>query len=79
MRHRLKISVSRKPRSDGVVIYRNVSVRERLLQALLGRRHKLTVLIPGDNIDEILISETGENDNGKNENAGSSEADAEVC
>ena len=69
MRHRLKISVSRKPRSDGVVTCRNVSIRERLLRLLFGKRHKVTVLIPGDNIEEIAISETGEDENGKNENA----------
>lgn len=69
MKQRLKISVSRKPRSDGVVTYRNVSIRERLLRLLLGERQKVTVLIPGDNIEEIAISETGEDENGKNENA----------
>ena len=69
MKHRLKISVSRKPRSDGVVTCRNVSIRERLLRLLLGKRHKVTVLIPGDNVEEIAISETGEDENGKNENA----------
>ena len=69
MKHRLKISVSRKPRSDGVVTCRNVSIRERLLRVLFGARHKVTVLIPGDSINEIAISETGEDENGKNENA----------
>lgn len=48
MQHTLRISVSRKPQSGGVVAIRNVSVRERLLRFLLGEKRKLTILVPGD-------------------------------
>ena len=38
MRHNLKISVSKEPQSGGIVQCRNVSLREKLLTRLLGRR-----------------------------------------
>lgn len=55
MKHALKISVSRKPRTDGVVALRNVTVRERLLRFLFGDSQKLTILVPGDSVEELSI------------------------
>ena len=54
MEHALKISVSNKPVN---VACRRVTVRERLLRFLLGRPVRLTVLVPGDSVDEVAISE----------------------
>ena len=56
MQHTLRISVSRRPQSGGVVAIRNVSVRERLLRFLLGEKHKLTILVPGDTVSDIEIN-----------------------
>ncbi len=64
MKHKLKISVSRKPKANGVVTCKNVSVREKLLRFFFGSKRKVTVLIPGDGINEIAISETKEGDDG---------------
>lgn len=58
MKHNLKISVSKMPQTGGVVACRNVNVRERFLRILFGRKQKVTILIPGDNISEVSISET---------------------
>ena len=57
MKHNLKISVSKKPRYDGIVSCRNVSVRERILRFLLGSSTKLTILVPGDSVETLSINE----------------------
>ena len=62
MQHTLRISVSRRPQSGGVVAIRNVSVRERLLRFLLGEKHKLTILVPGDTVSDIeMVRATANN------------------
>ena len=57
MKHRLKISVSKKPVNKGVVAWRKVSVRERFLRFLLGDKTKRTVIVPGDSVEELSIQE----------------------
>lgn len=58
MRHALKIMVSRERFNNGVFACRSVTVREKLLRFLLGSPVKLTVLVPGDSVDEVAIFET---------------------
>ena len=67
MKHNLKISVSKSPQTGGVVTCRRVNVRERFLRFLFGNKQKLTILIPGDSIDEVSICESmrGGMDNGQ--------------
>ena len=62
MRHTLNIKVSKKRANGGVLACRQVTVRERLLRFLLGNPVKLTVLVPGDSVDEVAIKEVAEND-----------------
>lgn len=57
MKHTLQISVSRKPKNDGIAAVRHVSVRERFLRFLLGNKTKLTVIVPGDSVEELAIRE----------------------
>jgi hypothetical protein len=66
MKHSLKISVSKKPRVDGIVTCKGVTIRERLLRFFFGEKRRVTVLIPGDRVGEIAISESekGGNENG---------------
>jgi len=58
MKHNLKISVSKMPQTGGIVTCRNVTVRERLLRFLLGDKQRVTILIPGDSVEELAICET---------------------
>ena len=58
MRHNLKITVS-KDRPGGVIACRHVSIRERLLRHLFGDPVRLTVLVPGDSVDEVTVTEAG--------------------
>lgn len=57
MRHNLKITVSKERANGDIVACRRVTVRERLLRFLLGKPVRLTVLVPGDSVDEVAISE----------------------
>ena len=59
MEHALKISVSDKPVNGGVVACRHVSVREKILRRLFGDKTKLTIIVPGDSVSELAISEIG--------------------
>lgn len=60
MRHRLKISVSDQANSGGVVACRKVTMRQRLLDKLLGPVKQVTVIVPGQTVDCIAISEVPE-------------------
>ncbi|MCC8046425.1 MAG: hypothetical protein LIP12_13180 [Clostridiales bacterium] len=59
MRHNLSISVSKKPK-DGIVSCRTVTVRERLLRRLLGLPQTVTIVVPGDSVDTVSITEVPE-------------------
>lgn len=60
MKHCLKISVSKEPRSGGILQCRNVSVREKLLTFLLGRKEKIMILVPGRSVASVTIDELSE-------------------
>lgn len=60
MKHNLKICVSKTPQTQGVVTCRSVNIREKVLRLLLGKKQKLTILIPGDSVEEVSISEMAE-------------------
>ena len=60
MNHNLNISVSKKPSEDGIVKCRNVSLREKLLTRLLGRRERVMILVPGNSVESVCITEVPE-------------------
>ena len=60
MKHNLNISVSKKPPEDGIVQCRNVSLREKLLTRLLGHREKVMILVPGNSVESVCITEVSE-------------------
>ena len=62
MRHKLKIKVSKERSNGGVLACRQVTVSEKLLHFLLGSPVKLTVLVPGDSVDEVAIKEVTDSD-----------------
>ena len=59
MRHTLKISVSKGRTNGGVVACRHITVREKILRFLLGSPVRLTVLVPGNSVEEVAITEVG--------------------
>ena len=60
MKHNLRISVSKKPQQGGIVQCRNVSLREKLLTRLFGPKEKLLILVPGNSVEMVSISEVAE-------------------
>ncbi len=62
MRHKLKIKVSKERSNGGVLACRQITVREKLLRFLLGSPVRLTVLVPGDSVDEVAIKEVADGD-----------------
>lgn len=60
MRHTLQISVSKKPVNGGAVSVRHVSIRERLMRFLFGDTVRLTVIVPGNSVEELSIREIAE-------------------
>lgn len=60
MKHTLQISVSKKPVNGGAVSLRSVSVRERLMRFLFGEKVRLTVIVPGNTVEELSIREIAE-------------------
>lgn len=62
MNHTLNIKVSKERLSGGIMACRRLTVRERLLRVLLGGPVKLTVIVPGDSVDEVAIFEKGKED-----------------
>lgn len=59
MKHKLKISVSKTPK-DGVVSCKKVKVREKLMTKLFGPIRTITILVPGETVNEIAIEEKKE-------------------
>lgn len=57
MKHKLKINVSNRPGDEGVMTLKNVSIRERILHFLFGENRKVTILVPGLSVDEVMIFE----------------------
>lgn len=60
MKHNLHISVSDKPQRNGVVSCKSITLRERFLRMLFGKKQKITILVPGDCIQELAITKITE-------------------
>lgn len=57
MTHAMKIRVSKAKLNGGLMTCRTVTIRERLLRFFLGTPTRLTIIVPGDSVDEVGISE----------------------
>lgn len=60
MKHNLTISVSKEPKTGGIVQCKSISIREKLLTKLLGRKQKIMILIPGNTVSTVSITEVQE-------------------
>lgn len=59
IQHRLKLHIAKDiPEDPGVVAIKIVPIRERLLRFLLGKRRQVTLVVPGDSVRQIGITET---------------------
>lgn len=62
MKHKLKINISDNDRDLGIVKCRNVTLREKFLQYLLGRKQRVTIIVPGNSVKSVDILEVPEVD-----------------
>lgn len=62
MKHKLKINISDNDRDLGIVKCRNVTLREKFLQYLLGRKQRVTIIVPGNSVKSVDIREVSEVD-----------------
>lgn len=69
MKHKLQISVSKNAQTRGIASVRSVTVREKFLRMLFGDKRRVTVLIPGDSVDEVAICEKGGTENEQGQTA----------
>ncbi len=60
MKHKLNISVSKENQDNGIVATKNRSIREKLLTKLLGEKKKVMVIVPGESVVSITITEISE-------------------
>lgn len=60
MKHNLSISVSKKQPDGGIVQCRTVSLREKLLTWLFGKKEKVMILVPGTSVEMVSITEVPE-------------------
>lgn len=59
MARNLKVKVSRKHSGEGLVRLRKMNIREKVMRFFLGPVNRLTILIPGDGVEKIIIDEKG--------------------
>lgn len=57
--HRLKLHIAKHiPDDPGIVGTRTVTLRERIMRKLLGRKQRVIIVVPGNSVKQIDISET---------------------
>ena len=60
MKHNLKISLAQGPDTGGIVRCKTVSLRERVLRRLFGDMRRVTIIVPGDSVEELSVREVAE-------------------
>ena len=60
MKHNLRISIRKEPSGSGIAYCRKMSLRERVLNVLLGEKRRVTVIVPGDSVECVSIQELPE-------------------
>lgn len=62
-RHSLKLHIARRiPDDPGIVATKTVRLRERFMRLLLGTPRKVMILVPGDSVKQIDITENADDD-----------------
>ncbi|AIG64791.1 hypothetical protein CATYP_10690 (plasmid) [Corynebacterium atypicum] len=57
--HRLKLHIAKHiPDDPGIVGTRTVTLRGRIMRKLLGRKQRVTIVVPGNSVKQIDIAET---------------------
>lgn len=62
MKHSLNIRLSKSQKGNNVLRRKNVLIREKLLTLILGRLQEVTIIVPGNTVYKIAISENNGGD-----------------
>lgn len=60
MKHNMTVSIDKRRDKDGIVSCQQVGIREKLMRFLLGKKERLTILIPGSTVETVAITEVKE-------------------
>lgn len=55
MKPKLTLSISKKPKTDGIMSVKQISVREKILRFFFGKKVDMVIFVPGEHIDEVII------------------------
>ena len=64
MNHKLKVSVSKEPPQDAVVTCKRAKLKSKLFKKLFGDSQKVTIIIPGDSVQDVTIREVEKSNGG---------------
>lgn len=64
MKHKMNINVSKEEESKGVMTCKKVKVKKSMFEKLFGSSQKVTIIIPGDSVSDVTISEIKEKNDG---------------
>jgi hypothetical protein len=60
MTHQVHIKVGKHQKQNGVLNFKKVTIREKLLRLMFGAKQEVMVLLPGETVKEVEISEIKE-------------------
>jgi hypothetical protein len=66
MKHQVQVNVSKSPIDGGIIACMVVPIKNRYLRKLIGDVDRMTVIIPGDTVNDITIREVKERGGGGN-------------
>jgi aspartate carbamoyltransferase regulatory subunit len=66
MKHHVQINVSKSPSDGGIIACKVIPIKNRYLRKLIGDVDRITVIIPGDTVNDITIREVKEGGGGGN-------------
>jgi len=55
MKQKLVVSVSKKPKEDGLASCKPIGLREKIIRFFLGKKEDIMVFIPSNRIDEVVV------------------------
>lgn len=55
MKPNLSLTISKKPSTNGIMSVKQISIREKVLRFLFGKKVDIAIFVPGDQIDEVII------------------------
>lgn len=61
MNKKLRITLAKHPVKDADVIIKPITIREKLLQMIFGKKVELLVIVPSENIEELAIHSSSDN------------------